>query len=260
MDADTYEKFYGNRKYYGDVAASRRYVDSWISENYRDKIFLDYACGDGANAIKAAKAGAKLSIGLDISRVSIKNAKKDALLQGVEENTFFVQADAENTLLPDNSVEVIVCSGMLQHLNLSYAFLELRKILQVGGKILAVEALIDCNDYDKQKDINKKSDTNLMNFKFKCVLQHLFSSLPYGERLNYFFQRNITKSLLVTNEGFIKKVKGSYEHFQKYNKLANFTKNHYEFGAGWDLINPISLSLLGLSESICIDIRKLVFP
>jgi SAM-dependent methyltransferase len=52
-----------------------------------------------------------------------------------------VQADAENTKLPDNSVDVVICSGMLHHLDLSYAFPELRRILAPGGKILAVEAL-----------------------------------------------------------------------------------------------------------------------
>jgi SAM-dependent methyltransferase len=59
----------------------------------------------------------------------------------VERNTRFVQADAENTRLPDNSFDVILCSGMLHHLDLSFAFPELRRILAPGGKILAVEAL-----------------------------------------------------------------------------------------------------------------------
>ena len=55
--------------------------------------------------------------------------------------TWFVQADAENTLLPDNSIDVVICSGMLHHLDLSYAFPELRRILRPGGRILAMEAL-----------------------------------------------------------------------------------------------------------------------
>ena len=53
----------------------------------------------------------------------------------------FFQADAENTKLPDHSVDVILCSGMLHHLDLSYAMPELRRILAPGGRILAVEAL-----------------------------------------------------------------------------------------------------------------------
>ena len=53
-----------------------------------------------------------------------------------------MQADAENTMLDDNYIDAIICSGMLHHLDLSYAFLELRRILRAEGKILAaIEAL-----------------------------------------------------------------------------------------------------------------------
>jgi ubiquinone/menaquinone biosynthesis C-methylase UbiE len=141
LDKDTREKIYGNRKYYDATGLSKDYVDTWLQENCKGKIFLDYACGNGRNAIKAAKWGATLAIGIDISRVSVENAKREAATQGLQETTWFVQADAENTLLPDNSVDVVVCSGMLHHLDLSYAFPELRRILKPGGRILAMEAL-----------------------------------------------------------------------------------------------------------------------
>lgn len=138
---DTYEKFYGNKKYYNGVRRSREFVQKWIEQNAKGKIFLDYACGDGMNAIAAAKAGAKLAIGIDISPISIENARKDAAAANVATNTFFSQADCENTRLPDNSVDVVLCSGMLHHLDLSYAFPELRRIMKPGGRLLAVEAL-----------------------------------------------------------------------------------------------------------------------
>jgi ubiquinone/menaquinone biosynthesis C-methylase UbiE len=141
MDQDTYKKLYRNRKFYAATKLSKTYVDCWIAENARGKVFLDYACGNGFNAIKAAEAGAKLAIGIDISRVSVENARRDALEKGVSENTRFVQADAENTKLPDNCVDAVICSGMLHHLDLSQAFPELERILAPGGKILAVEAL-----------------------------------------------------------------------------------------------------------------------
>ena len=137
---DTYEKFYGNRKYYNITQRSKSYVNNWIKTKSKDKIFLDYACGNGSNAILAAESGALLSLGLDISSLSIKNAKAISGKKNLNNIRFF-QADAENTLLPNDSIDVIICSGMLHHLDLSYAFYELRRILKPGGVILAVEAL-----------------------------------------------------------------------------------------------------------------------
>ena len=46
MDKDTYEKFYGNRKYYIAAESPRAYLDDWIKKYAKDKVFLDYACGN----------------------------------------------------------------------------------------------------------------------------------------------------------------------------------------------------------------------
>lgn len=147
-EQDIYEKFYGNRKYYGAVGPSTQYLDQWIRENAPHKVFLDYACGNGKNAVKAAKAGAALAVGFDISPMAVRLSKQRAAEEGVGDKTFFFQADAENTQLPDHSVDIIVCSGMLHHLDLSYAFPELRRILALNGKILVIEALA-CNPFIK---------------------------------------------------------------------------------------------------------------
>ena len=140
INSDTYEQFYGNKKYYQVTKRSKQYVENWIKLKSKDKVFLDYACGNGENAILAAKSGASISLGLDISSISVRNAKNIADKYNLQNIRFF-QADAENTKLPNNCIDVIICSGMLHHLDLSYAFPELRRILKPGGVILAVEAL-----------------------------------------------------------------------------------------------------------------------
>ncbi len=141
ISSDTYEKYYGNKKYYLATRRSREFVKDWIATESKDRVFLDYACGNGGNAIFAAQTRAALSLGFDISGVSVENARDAAVAAGLNDNIRFFQADAENTKLPENSIDAIVCSGILHHLDLSYAFPELRRILKPGGKVLAVEAL-----------------------------------------------------------------------------------------------------------------------
>jgi SAM-dependent methyltransferase len=141
LDPKEHAQLHGNKKFYSVVEASRAYADQWIASHSPGNVVLDYACGNGGSAIHAALSGASLAIGLDISRVSVENARRDAAHAGVAQNTFFVQGDCENTRLPSDSIDVVICSGMLHHLDLTYAFPELRRIMKPGGIILAVEAL-----------------------------------------------------------------------------------------------------------------------
>lgn len=132
-----------NSKFYATTGASTKYLHDWIRENAPGKILLDYACGNGTTSIFAAKAGAKLAVGIDISDVSVKNAENAALHAGVSDKTYFLQSDCENTDLPDNSVDIVICNGMLHHLDLSYALPELRRILKPGGVCFCYESLAD---------------------------------------------------------------------------------------------------------------------
>ena len=130
-----------NRRFYLAAAPVRQYVQDWISRTVSGKTFLDYACGNGGNAMKAGRAGASLAVGIDISPVSVRNATKIAAAEGLSSATRFLQRDCEATELPDNAFDACLCSGMLHHLDLSRAFPELQRVTAPGGRILCVEAL-----------------------------------------------------------------------------------------------------------------------
>lgn len=130
-----------NKKYYLAARSSIAYREAWIRREAKGSIFLDYACGSGEQVIAAAKAGARLAVGVDISPGSIHVARQRARLQELDDTTLFVCADCEGTEFPSSLFDAVLCSGVLHHMDLSYAFPELRRILRPGGKILAVEAL-----------------------------------------------------------------------------------------------------------------------
>lgn len=130
-----------NTKFYSVSDASREYLHGWLARHAPGSVVLDYACGNGELAIAAAKAGAHLSVGIDISRESIANARALAREGGVEHNTCFIVTDCERTGLPDGFADVGICSGMLHHLDLSYALPELRRVIKPGGPVIVDESL-----------------------------------------------------------------------------------------------------------------------
>lgn len=141
LAGDEFDQIYGNERFYKVTEASLSYTKEWIERQSPGAIFLDFACGDGGNSRRAAKAGAELAVGIDLSGLSVRNCRADAEAAGVSDNTLYLQADCENTGFPDESFDTIICSGVLHHMDLSYAFPELRRILAPGGRILCVEAL-----------------------------------------------------------------------------------------------------------------------
>lgn len=131
-----------NKRFYKVTHRSTRFVDEWLTANCKGKVVLDYCCGDGHNVIAMAKKHeAARAVGIDISNVSIENARRRAEEAGVADRTEFLVGDAEKTIFPDASFDVVLCSGVLHHLDVTAAFPELARILRAGGRILAVEAL-----------------------------------------------------------------------------------------------------------------------
>jgi|SRR5579863_1891655 len=98
-----------------------------------------------------------------------------------------------------------------------------------------------------------------MNWIVKASLQKSLSYLPLGDRVNYVLQRKLTKGLPVGDEKFYEKVLlagGQFSSFLEHCQSGDIsTAAFYEFGAGWDLIGPLTYYALGAEHQTLADIR-----
>lgn len=140
LSEEEFLKKYPNKKIYAIDRSSKDYLWDWLERETPGKKVLDYCCGLGKTSIKLAELGAHAH-GIDISADEVATAAKTAEERGLSENTHFQVMDAENMDFPDDHFDVIVCIGVLHHLELSKAFPELARVLKPDGKIISAEAL-----------------------------------------------------------------------------------------------------------------------
>lgn len=94
----------------------------------------------------------------------------------------------------------------------------------------------------------------------KAVTQKVISLLPASHKINYFFQKNITRGLHLTDPLFNDKLSHCREHFHYYQKFSDHKDRLkvLELGTGWFPVVPIGMFLCGVDEIITIDIQPLI--
>jgi len=93
------------------------------------------------------------------------------------------------------------------------------------------------------------------------MLLTLFSTLPKGEIIHYWFQKNVTRSLPTDDGKFIELAGAARKHLSKFTQYSSSYLNEsifFEFGAGWDLLIPLTLYALGVEKQILVDVRPLI--
>lgn len=93
----------------------------------------------------------------------------------------------------------------------------------------------------------------------KAALQKGMSALPASERVNYLFQRHVSRSLPASEAAFRRKFERAAAHLQAYERHGPRKPVSeavlYEFGAGWDLAVPLSYWALGVERQLLVDIH-----
>lgn len=132
---------WANFKFYAIERHSLDLMRGRLRSCARDATVLDYCCGNGEDAIDAAKHGARRVCGIDISDVSIRNCRQRAAEEGVEAVCEFRTMDAEALEFPDSTFDVVVEYGTLHHLDLQKGLAELARVLKPGGVVICTETL-----------------------------------------------------------------------------------------------------------------------
>lgn len=93
----------------------------------------------------------------------------------------------------------------------------------------------------------------------KAFVQKIISFLPFKHKINYFFQKNISKKLYLTDSHFEEKLNHSKNHlsyYTKYSTVKNGTS--LEIGTGWYPVVPICLYLSGFKKIVSMDLDSLL--
>jgi len=115
-----------------------------LTQNLTGKIVLDYGCGRGEESLKYLANGALKVFGIDISSVYLKSAMEFACNAGYPEDSYsFQEMDAHRLLFPNNFFDLVICKGVLHHLDTKFALDGIFRVLKPGGRVILYEPLAD---------------------------------------------------------------------------------------------------------------------
>jgi len=151
---DRYEReraFHDDRFSKDERAADRFYgtIDRAAGEAFYRRLsaleapadVLDYGCGAGAYAaIHLAQHGHRV-VAVDLSQVAITQARARAKELGIADRIDFHVGNAEALDLPDNAFDLVAGTGVLHHLDLEAAYLEIARILRPGAGAIFSEPM-----------------------------------------------------------------------------------------------------------------------
>ncbi len=97
-----------------------------------------------------------------------------------------------------------------------------------------------------------------MKWIAKAGLQKCLSALPNEQATNYRFQRYLTRTLPRRGSDLDLHIELPSRHLQMFKRHSSQPVGEatlFEFGAGWDLIGPLTNYALGVEKQVLVDIR-----
>lgn len=100
---------------------------------------LVVGCSD-KGLVPLASRGARV-VGVDIADEAIEKVNRELAEKGLDANARAILMDAEQLELPERSFDIVVCTGVLHHLDVDRASEGFRRVLRPGGQLVMLEPL-----------------------------------------------------------------------------------------------------------------------
>jgi hypothetical protein len=93
----------------------------------------------------------------------------------------------------------------------------------------------------------------------KAIVQKTISYMPLSTKINYIFQKHVTKGVYLTEEYIIQRLELAKDHIDAYKNFStkSIPISCLEIGTGWYPIVPISFFLIGSEKIYSVDISFL---
>jgi len=98
----------------------------------------------------------------------------------------------------------------------------------------------------------------IAKWKAKAIVQKSISYLPKKEKINFLFQKYVTKGVYLTDDYFTYKITHARDHLNYFRKCSDkdFKQSTFlELGTGWYPIIPIAMYLSDFEDIVSIDIQ-----
>lgn len=103
------------------------------------KDVLVVGCSD-KGLVPLASRGARV-LGIDIADEAIEKVNRELAAKGLDHKAKAVLMDAERLDLPEASFDVVVCTGVLHHLDVERATQGFRRVLRPDGRLVMLEPM-----------------------------------------------------------------------------------------------------------------------
>ena len=99
----------------------------------------------------------------------------------------------------------------------------------------------------------------IRKWHLKAIVQKTISFLPNSHKINYWFQKNITKGVFLGDDYFFDRLEHAKQHIEAYQQNCGSLEGikTLELGTGWYPVIPFSLFLTGVGQINTVDISNL---